>query len=251
MSLTARDSGMAVRAYLRSPVAIAWTLLGGLAVGSLSLAGALVATTVRGPAAGVDPLFLGGVLELLYLVAFVLLVGLLAVVWLPFGAGVAYAVGRRTRGSPASFRTSVTAVLDSVVQLARWLKTRGAVPGIDERLLAEDDVGPNEVVTGCAPFVVPALVLDAPDALERAVERANRVTPGAGRERLWVGCLGATALATVGGFLGGTVAALPGAGAPLALSLLVAGLVLTGALDAAWRAETYAAQDLSEGFRRG
>lgn len=244
---------MAVRVYLRSPVAVAWTLVGGLVVGGLAVGGWLVASTLRDRGVATDPLFLGGLGELLYLVAVFLLAVLLAVVWLPFGAGVAYAVGRRARGNPASLRTSVTAVLDGGGEMGRWLKTRVAVPGLAERLLTEEDVAPTEVVTGCAPFVVPALVLDAPDTLERAVDRANRVSPRGGRERLVAGCLGATALATAGAYLGGVVVAVPVAiaGSPLAVGLLVTGLVLTAALDAAWRAETYATQDLSEGFRRG
>ncbi len=239
---------MVVSVYLRSPVAVVWTLLGGVVVGALAAGGWAVAATLRAAAAA-NPLFLGGLVELLYLLA-LLLVGLvLAVAWLPFGAGVAYAVGRRARGRPAGFRTSVTAVLDAVEEGARWLKTRAAVPGVAERLLTEDDVAPAEVVTGCRAFVVPALVLDAPDALERAVDRANRVPPRSGRERLWAGCLGVSLLAAGGGYLGGTVGIAPGVDASVAGGLLVAGLVLTAALDAAWRAETYATEDVTEGFR--
>jgi len=244
---------MAVRVYLRSPVAIAWTLVGGLVVGGLAVGGWLVASMLRGRGIATDPLFLGGFGELVYLVAVFLLLVLLAVVWLPFGAGVAHAVGRRARGNPASLRTSVSAVLDAIAEMGRWLKTRIAVPGLAERLLTTEDVAPTEVVTGCAPFVVPALVLDAPDALERAVDRANRVSPTGGRERLLAGALGATLLATVGVYLGGVVVTVPvaAAGSPLAVGLLVTGVVVTAALDAAWRAETYASQDLSEGFRQG
>ena len=166
---------MAVRVYLRSPVALAWTRLGGLAVGAVSAVGWLVATILRARA------------------------------------------------------------------------------GVADRLLDADDVAPQEVTAGGEPFVVPALVLDAPDALEIAVERANRMTPEPGRERLSLGCLGATALAAGGAYLGGAVVVGPlaAAGAPLAAGLLVVGLVLTAALDAAWRAERYASQDLSEGFVRG
>ncbi|PSQ16416.1 hypothetical protein BRC99_00980 [Halobacteriales archaeon QS_7_69_60] len=55
-----------------------------------------------------------------------------------------------------------------------------------------------------------------------------------------------------GAYLGGAVVVGPlaAAGAPLAAGLLVVGLVLTAALDAAWRAERYASRDLSEGFVR-
>ena len=244
---------MAVRVYLRSPVALAWTLLGGLAVGAVSAVGWLVATTLRARAGVAGPLFLGGLGELLYLLVLFALFAALAVVWLPFSAGVVHAVGRTVRGHPPSLRTSATAVLDSLGSLTRWLKTRAAVPGVADRLLGADDVAPSEVVSGCEPFVVPALVLDAPDALEVAVERANRMTPEPGRERLSLGCLGATALAAGGAYLGSAVVVGPltAAGAPLAAGLLVVGLVLTAALDAAWRAERYASRDLSEGFVRG
>lgn len=239
---------MALGVYLRSPAALAWTLLGAVVVGGLAVAGWLAATLLRARAVATGPLFLGGLGELLYLVALFVLLALLAVAWLPFGAGVAYAVGRRIRGQPATFRSSVTAVLDGAAALARWLKTRTTVPGLAERVLTEDDVAPTEVVTGCEPFVVPAIVLDAPTALERAVDRANRVTPTAGRERLLVGCLGATLAATGGGYAAGALADLGGQPAALAVVVLVIGLVVTAALDAAWRAETYASQDLDEGF---
>ena len=239
---------MVVSVYLRSPVAIVWTLLGGVVVGALGVGGWVVAATLRA-AARVNPLFLGGLGELLFLLALSVVAAVLAVVWLPFGAGVAYAVGRRARGRPAGVRSSVTAVLDGAAEGARWLKTRAAVPGVAERLLTEDDVAPTEVVTGCRPFVVPALVLDAPDALERAVDRANRVPPRPGRERLWAGCLGASLLAAAGSYLGGVTGTVPGVDASVAGGLLVAGVVVTAALDAAWRAETYATEDLSEGFR--
>ena len=244
---------MAVGLYLRSPVALVWTLLGGLAVGALAAIGWVGATALRANTGVAGPLFLGGLGELLYLLVLFALSAALAVAWLPFSAGVVYAVGRTARGHPASFRTSVTAVLDSTGSLTRWLKTRVAVPGVAERLLDAGDVAPEEVTSGCEPFVVPALLLDAPDALEVAVERANRMTPEPGRERLSLGCLGATALAAGGAYLGGAVVVGPlaAAGAPLAAGLLVAGLVLTAALDAAWRAERYASRDLSEGFVRG
>lgn len=241
---------MPVRAYLRSPAAVAWTLSGGVAVGVIAAVGVYAATGLRARAVATDPLFLGGLGELLYLVALFVLLAVAAVVWVPFGAGVAYAVGRRTRDRPASLRGSVTAVLDGLPSLGRWLKTRTALPGVGDYVLGEDDVAPTEVVTGCEPFVVPALVLDAPTSLERAVDRANRVTPGAGRERLLAGCLAATVAAAAAGYLGGTVVAVGLAGPALSVGLLVVGLVVTAALDAAWRARTYAGQDLGEGFRR-
>jgi uncharacterized membrane protein len=242
---------MAVRVYLRSPAALAWTLLGVLAVGAVAVVGWLVTGAIRS-SVGSNPLFLGGLGHLLFLVTFPALLAVLAVVWLPFEAGVVHVVGRRVRGDPVSFRRSVSALLDAGRALASWLKTRAAVGPLADRLLDEDDVAPNEVVVGCAKFVVPALLLDAPDSLPRAVERANRVTPRAGHERLVFGGLGATGLAVAGVLFGRPWAPEPVAAvaAPLAVGLLVAGVVLTAALDAAWRASVYASQDLSEGFVR-
>ena len=136
---------MAVRLYLRSPVALAWTLLGGLAVGALAAVGWVGATALRANTGVAGPLFLGGLGELLYLLVLFALFAALAVVWLPFSAGVVYAVGRTAQGHPAFFRASVTAVLDSTGSLTRWLKTRAAVPGVAERLLDAEDVAPEEV----------------------------------------------------------------------------------------------------------
>ncbi|WP_254838639.1 hypothetical protein [Natronomonas marina] len=241
---------MALGVYLRSSVALAWTLLGAAVVGGLAVAGWLAASFVRARAAAAGPGFLIGLGDLLYLVVVFVLAALVAVAWLPFGAGVAYAVGRRTRDQPAAFRASVTAVLDGAAALARWVKTRVAVPGLAEYVLTEEDVAPTEVVTGCEPYVVPAVVLDSPTGLARAVDRANRVTPRPGRERLWAGALGATLLATGGGYVGGALADLGITPTALAVAVLAVGLAVTAALDAAWRAETYASQDLDEGFRR-
>jgi hypothetical protein len=96
--------------------------------------------------------------------------------------------------------------------------------------------------------VVPALVLDAPTSLEGAVDRANRVTPRSGRERTWAAALGGTLVAAAGGYAGGTLGDVGVTGTALAVGVLTAGLVVTAALDAAWRAETYASQDLEAGF---
>jgi hypothetical protein len=241
---------MAVHAYLRSPAALAWTLCGAVAVGAVAGPGVYLAGQVRTRTAAAEPTFLGGVGELLYLVVVLLIVAVAAFVWLPFGAGVARAVGRRTRGSSSSVRESFGAVLDGLPSLLRWVKTRTAVPGLGEYVLTEDDVAPTEVVTGCEPFVVPAVVLDAPRSLERAVDRANRVTPRAGRERLWAGALGATLATTGGGYAAGALVVPGVTGGLLALAALAVGLVGTAALDAAWRAETYASQDLEAGFVR-
>lgn len=243
---------MAIGAYLRSPAAVVWTLLGAVAVGAVATVGWLLASVVHSSVLAANPALLGGVGQLLYLLGVTLLVAVLGVVWLPFGAGVAYAVGRRVRGDSVSFRASARAVRTSGRSLARWLKTRTAVGPLAERLITEDDVAPNEVVVGCTKYVVPALVLDAPGALPRAVERANRVTPQPGHERLLVGCLGATGLVVVGVFLGRAAVpeAFGGIAPPLAGGVVLVGGVLTAALDAAWRAKTYASQDLSEGFLR-
>ncbi len=240
---------MAVRAYLRSPAALAWTLGGVVAVGAVA-AGAAAAAMLRARATAAGPTFLGGVADLLYLVAVSLLFAVAALVWLPFGAGVVAAVGRRRRGEPASVRDSVGAVLDGLPALARWVKTRTAVPGLAEYTLTDDDVAPTEVVTGCEPYVVPAVVLDVPTSLKRAVDRANRVTPRPGRERLWAAALGATLVAAGGGYAGSAIVEIRVTPTAVTAAVLVVGLVVTAALDAAWRAETYAGQDLDKGFRR-
>ena len=239
---------MAVRAYLRSPVALAWTLSGAVAVGAVAGPGAYVAGILRARTAVAEPTILGGLGELLYLVVLCLVLGVAAVVWLPFAAGVAYAVGRRTRGETAVGRASVTAVLDGLPVMLRWVKTRTAVPGLGEYLLTEDDVAPTEVVTGCEPYVLPALVVDSPASLERAVDRANRVTPGHGRELGWVAALGVTLSAAAGGYAGARFFVAGFTATAIAVGVLVVGVVLTAALDAAWRAETYARQDLEAGF---
>lgn len=243
---------MAVRAYLRSPAAIAWTLLGAVAVGAVCGLGWLALAAVRASDIGGSSLATGGIAELLYVAVLLLVLAVLAVVWLPFDAGIAYAVGRRARGDRVSFRRSVAAVRTSGRSLARWLKTRAAVGPLAERVLTEDDVAPNEVVVGCEKFVVPALLLDAPAALPRAVERANRVTPQPGHERLLVGCLGATGLLAAALVFapGGSAASVAAVASPVAAGVVVLGGVLTAALSAAWRASVYASQDLSEGFSR-
>lgn len=243
---------MAVRAYLRSPAAIAWTLFGAVAVGAVCGLGWLALAAVGSSAVGGNSLAAGGIAELIYLVVVLILFAVLVVVWLPFGAGIAFAVGRRTRGDRVSFGRSVAAVHTSGRSLARWLKTRAAVGPLAERILTEDDVAPNEVVVGCEKFVVPALLLDAPGALPRAVERANRVAPQSGHERLVAGSLGATGvLAAALAFAeGGSAASIAAVATPLAAGVVLLGVVVTAALSAAWRASVYASQNLSDGFSR-
>ncbi|WP_336136542.1 hypothetical protein [Natronomonas amylolytica] len=227
---------MGLRALLGSRAAVGCTLLGAVAVGAVFAVGWRLAMLVRASAMTAHPLFLGGFSRLLYLVALLALAAVVALVWYPFGAGVAYAVGRRARGETATTGDSLAAVRDAAVPLARWLKTRVAVGPLAERVLSEDDVAPNEVVVGCEAFVVPAVVLDSPTSLPRAVDRANRITPQPGRGRAAVVPVGATVAVVV-------VAALalgaPVASVTIAVDLGVLGLVVTAAVDTAWRAHRY------------
>lgn len=239
---------MDVPALARSPAAVGTTLLGSLAVGIVVAAGWRIAVAVRATGVTSNPVILGGMAELLFLLLAAVVVALAGLVWIPFGAGVAYAVGRGPEES-VSMRATYRAVVDRREQLYRWTKTR-AVPGpLVERLLGEDDVGPNEVAVGCEKFVLPALVTDAPE-LRTAVERANRVTPPSGRERLAgtaLAATGALALTVFGaGFLAGAPTEEPATA--LAGAVAVVGVVFTAALDVAWRTEIYRDEDLKEGF---
>lgn len=239
---------MAVREVVGSPAALGCTLLGSLAVGSVAAAGWRVAAAARTTGLTANPRFLGGMAELLFLVLAVAVVALAGLVWIPFGAGVAYAVGRGPE-KPVSLRATLRAVLDRAEPLARWTKSR-VVPGpLVERLLGEDDVAPGEVAVGCEKFVVPALFTDAPE-LRSAVERANRVTPPAGRERLVGRALATTVslalVVLIGGFAAGPP--LEGAATALAGAVAVVGAAFTAAVDVAWRTETYRSEELKEGF---
>ncbi len=234
-----------VRAYVRSPAAALSTLLGGVAVGVVVVAGIRVALAVGDLEALDNPMFLGGFGPLLYGVVLALGVAAVAVVWLPFGAAVAYAVGRGVRDGRASVGETATATLDASEPLYRWVRTRAAVGPLAERVLTEDDVASTEVAAGCARYVVPAAVLDAP-ALPGAVERANRVTPRPGRERVPLACAAVFGALAIGSY----VVDPGGLGVVLALGVGVVGCVLAAALDTAWRAGVYATQDLSEGFVR-
>jgi hypothetical protein len=243
---------MALGAYLRSPAALVWTVLGAVAVGAVLAVGWLVVEAMRESAVVADPRFLGGLGDLLYLLVLLVFLAALVVVWLPFEAGIAHAVGRRVRGDRVSLRESARAVRVCGRALARWLKTRVAVGPVAERVITEDDVAPNEVAVGCEKFVVPALLLDAPGMLPRAVERANRVPPLPAHERLIAGALGATGVlaATVVFVEFGAPDSLAAVATPLAAAVVVLGGVVTAALSAAWRARVYVSQDLSEGFAR-
>lgn len=240
---------MGVSAYVRSPAALALTALGTVAVGAVLLAGLALAMALEGSGATTDPVFLGGLGQLAVLVLAAVVLAVATLVWIPFGAGIAYAVGTRLRGHPAGFGASVSAVLDRAESLVRWTKTRVAVEPLAEYLLSEDDVAPTEVVVGCEKFVVPALVLDAPE-LASAVERANRVAPPGGRERRRFACLGTTAVVALGvyasGFLvGGQLATMA---TSLAVAAVIVGIVLTAALDTVWRTEVYLDAERSDGF---
>jgi hypothetical protein len=230
-----------VRALLRSRAAVGCTLLGAVAVGAVAAVGWQLAMVLHASAVAVDPLLLGGLGRLLYLVLLVAVACLVALVWYPFGAGVAYAVGRQARGGTATLGGALAAVRNASVPLARWLKTRVAVGPLAEHVVSEDDVAPNEVVVGCEAFVVPAVVLDSPTSLARAVDRANRVPPEAGRERILVGGLGVTVVLVAAVAVGGSVLS-PAVSTvvSLAVGLAVLGLVVTAAIDAAWRAKGYA-----------
>jgi hypothetical protein len=240
---------MAVRALLRSPAAVVWTLFGALAVGSVSAVGWQALAAVRQTVTGAGPGFLVGFGELLTVAVAVVVIAVIVLVWYPFAAAVAYAVGRTEYGSGASVSSAGAAVYERRWSLYRWLKTRLAVGDLADRLLDEDDVAQKEVGLGCAPFVVPALVLDSA-TLPEAVGRANRVTPTGGRERVTVASLGLTAVLTVGTFGGGFV--IDGTTWPLvaALAVGVFGFAITAAVDAAWRASTYVNDDGDGEFYR-
>lgn len=237
---------MGFRALLGSRAAIGCTLLAAVVIGAISAAGWRVAMAIRASAVAAHPLFLGGFGGLLYLVALLLLVAVLALVWYPFGAGIAYAVGRQARGGNATLVGSLRAVRHAAVPLGRWLKTLVGTGPMAERVLSAEDVGQNEVAAGCEKFVVPAVMLDSPTDIAHAVERANSVPPKPGRERVVVGGLGGTALLVAAVVVGGSLASPPIApiAASLSIALAVVGCVVTAAVDAAWRARAYATADL-------
>mgnify|MGYP006282171315 FL=1 len=239
---------MGVRAYLRSPVALAWTLLGaGAAVGIVAAAFRLGRLAARSPVVA-DPTVLGGLAGFLLTVGFgAAVLAAAALVWLPCSLGVAYAVGSRIRGEPASFGGSIDRLRTRVEPLYRWGKTRLAIEPIGGRLLGEKDVSPAEIAVGCGGFVVPAVALDAP-TLQAAVGRANRAIPQPGRERVLAVGLGSTGLLVAGALAVGTVGGLGSSMWPLAVAAAIVGSVLTAALDTAWRAGAYAGQDVEEGF---
>lgn len=240
---------MSVRAYLRSPIALAWTLVAVAAVGLAVAAGWHLADVLASTPAVSNPAFLDGLGGL----AVSLFVGLLVLgaafaVWLPCSAAIAYAVGRSVRDQSTTLDETVGVVRIRGEPLYRWAKTRTAVGPLADRILTDDDVSPAEVAVGCDSFVVPALALDAP-TLPFAVERANRVVPPTGRERVLLAGSVSTAVLAIGGAAAGLYGGppLPSASVLVAGAIVVGG-VLTAALDVAWRTGVYATADLSVGF---
>lgn len=238
---------MSVRAYLRSPVAIAWTFVGTVAIGAIVAAAFRIATLAgRLPFVAVSPTSAGEFV--LTLVFATVVIAVAALLWLPCSLAVAYAVGSRVRGEPASLGGSIDRLSSRIEPLYRWVKTRIAVGPVADRILSENDVSPAEVAVGCDAFVIPALALEAP-TLRTAVGRANRAVPQPGRERILLVGLGSTVLLAVAGVAVGAVSG----SAVLSSELLasggvIVGAALTAALDTAWRTGVYADQDLEEGF---
>ncbi|MFO7926199.1 MAG: hypothetical protein ACQET5_02525 [Halobacteriota archaeon] len=248
---------MSVRAYLRSPVALAWTLIGSIAVGGVIAGGWRFARFVASRTMIADPAFLGGLgLILAFGLIAVAVIGVLWAVWLPCSAAIAYAVGRRLRGRPATGAETIGVVDSRIEPLYRWSKTRVAIGPIADGALTDKDVSPAEVAVGCDAFVIPALVLDTP-TLPSAVERANRVVPRPGRRRLQLAGLAGTALLAALGWGVDTLVypTIPFSTAepavpPIVAAALVGGVVVTAAIDTAWRVGVYVASDLDEGFSR-
>jgi hypothetical protein len=239
---------MGVRAYLRSPVALAWTLLGAAAVAGVVAAAIRIGRLAARSPVVADPTVLGGLGGFLLTVVFgAAVVAVAALVWLPCSLGIAYAVGSRVRGEPATFGGSIDRLRTGAEPLYRWVKTRIAIEPIGDRLLTETDVSPAEVAVGCGAFVIPAVALDAP-TLQAAVGRANRAIPRPGRERVLAVGLGSTGLLVAGAVAAGTFGGIGLSTPTLVFGVTIIGAVLTAALDTAWRAGTYAGQDIEEGF---
>jgi hypothetical protein len=241
---------MSVHADIRSPVAIAWTLVAIVAIGAVVAIGWRVAAVLVSVSAIADPAFLGGLGEIV--VVLLVAIAVLAsagIVWLPCSAAIAHAVGRETRDQRVTIPGTVAVIRARAEPLYRWAKTRVAIGPIAERLLTENDVGRPEIAVGCGGFVVPALVLDA-STLPAAVERANRIVPVAGRRRIQLGGAIATAALAFLGWAVGTMLPIESLPAALALALVgvVVGAVVTAAFDIAWRTETYATANRDDGF---
>ncbi|MDR9430728.1 MAG: hypothetical protein RI568_08540 [Natronomonas sp.] len=244
-----------VRAYVGSPVALAWTLLGAAAVGGVVATGWRLVRAVTTWTTLTDPTVLDGLGSVLaWALGSTAVLAVCGAVWLPCSVAIAHAVGGTHRGRPPTGAETARRVASRAEPLYRWVKTRLAVGPLAERLLTEDDVSAAEVAVGCDAFVVPAIALDAP-TLPFAVERANRVVPEPGRRQVQFVGVGATAtLVAVAWGLGVALGSTLGAGvvssATLAGGVGVVGLVVTAAVDTAWRAGVYATSDLDEGFSR-
>lgn len=240
---------MSVRAYLRSPIALVWTLIGAVVVGSIVAVALRVWTLAARSPFVVDPTVLDGLGGFLFRIVFaVITVAIAAVVWLPCSLAIAHAVGNRIRGTKTSFGDSMDRLRARPEPLYRWLKTRLTIEPIADQLLTEEDVSPAEIAIGCDAFVIPALALDA-STLQTAVGIANRAIPQPGRERILVVGLGSTGLLVAGGVMIGTTGGSPVPSVNrLVLAGAVVGAVFTAALDTAWRAAAYARQDLDDGF---
>lgn len=240
---------MSVRPYFGSPVALAWTLIGMIAVGGIFAASFRLAALAEQSAIVPAPTVRVGITGFLFTLVFVVgPLAIAAVVWLPCSLAVGYAVGSRIRDDPISFADSIDLLRARREPLYRWVKTRIAIEPIADRLLGEGDVSPAEIAVGCGVFVVPALALDSP-TLRTAVGRANRAIPQSGRERIVLFGLGSTGVLIVGALAVGTVGGeslLPTG--VFALAFAVVGTVLTAALDTAWRVKAYTEQDLDDGF---
>lgn len=240
---------MSVRPYLRSPTALAWTLIAMLAVGGIFAASLRIAALAAQSPIVPDPTVPVGTIGFLFTLVFVAgTLAVAAIVWLVCSLPIAYAVGSRIRNDPISFGDSIDRLRARVEPLYRWVKTRIAIDPVADRLLGENDVSPAEIAVGCGAFVVPALALDSP-TLQAAAGRANRAIPQSGRERIILLGLGSTGISVAATVAVGTVggAFRPPTGV-FELAVAAVGAILTAALDTAWRVDAYIGQDLDEGF---
>lgn len=244
---------MSVRTHLRSPLVLVWTLLGIVGVGAVVAAGWQIALALSSYTLLTNPAYLDGLgVVAVALITLIAVLMAAAAVWLPCIAAIAHTVGRRCRGRPSSFLGTLDILAARAEPLYRWAKTRVAIDPIADRMLTENDVAPGEIAVGCAAFVVPALVLDAP-TLPSAVERANRIVPRPGRQRIQLAGLGATViLAALGGLAGTYLGRVEAVWSPSYQAFVVAGGILglgvTIAIDTVWRTVVYAEADRNDGF---
>ncbi len=238
---------MSVRPYLRSPVAIGWTLVGAVAIGAVVAAALRLAVLAERSTLVVDPTATAEGFGFVLTLAFTTVtIAVAALVWLPCSLAVAHAVGNRHRGRSVSIGESIDRVSSRVEPMYRWVKTRIAVEPIADRILSENDVSPAEVAVGCDAFVVPAMALDAP-TLRAAVGRANQAVPQPGRERVLFAGFGSTVLLVTAAVGTAMLSDLASVGS-LVSGVVIVGVVLTAALDTAFRTGAYAGQDPDDGF---